>query len=79
MIEILFPATAERDCTYKRTLYARYGVQEYWIVDPEEEMVEVLTLGKAGFENFGIYGKMDILKSPIFPGLTIKLSEVFRI
>ena len=77
MVEILSPATAERDQTYKKTLYARYGVREYWVVDPEGKTVEVLTLGKAGFESSGTYGKMDTLKSTIFLGLTINLSDVF--
>jgi len=33
VIEILSPATIQRDRTCKRTLYAQYGVQKYWIVD----------------------------------------------
>jgi len=77
VVEILSPATAERDRTYKRTLYARYGVHEYWIVDPEKKTIEVLSIGKVGFETSGMYRKTDILKSPIFPGLTIKLPDIF--
>ncbi len=77
VIEILSPATSERDQTYKKTLYARHGVREYWMVDPEEKTVEVMTLGKAGFESSGVYGKMNTLKSTIFLGLTINLSDVF--
>jgi len=77
VIEILSPATSERDQTYKKTLYARHGVREYWIVDPEEKTIEVMTLGKAGFESSGSYGKMDTMKSPVFPNLAINLSEVF--
>ena len=77
VVEILSPATAERDRTYKKTLYARHGVREYWIVDPEEKTLKVMTLGKAGFESSGTYGKSDILRSSIFSGLTISLSEVF--
>ena len=77
VVEILSPATAERDRTYKKTLYARHGVREYWIVDPEEKTIKVMTLGKAGFESSGTYGKRDILKSSIFSGLNISLSEVF--
>ena len=50
-VEILSPATAERDRTYKRTLYARGGVQEHWTVDPGKETTEVLTLTKTGFKN----------------------------
>ena len=77
VIEILSLATAERDQTYKKTLYARNGVKEYWIVDPEAKTIEVMTLGGAGFESSGIYGKTKNLKSSMFPGLTINLSEVF--
>jgi len=77
VIEILSPATAERDQTYKKTLYARHGVREYWIVDPEEKTIKVMTLGKAGFESSGTYKKSDVLKSSIFSGLTINLPEVF--
>jgi len=76
-IEILSPATAERDRTYKETLYARHRVREYWMVDPEKKTIQVMTLGKAGFENFDTYGKKDTLKSPIFPALNIKLSQIF--
>lgn len=77
VIEILSPATAERDRTYKKVLYARYGVREYWIVDPEKKIIEVLTLKKEGYESFNIYKKIDTLNSSLLPGLNIKLSEVF--
>jgi len=60
VIEILSPATAERDRTYKKTLYARHSVQEYWIVDPEEKIIKIMTLRKAGFECSGSYDKRDI-------------------
>ena len=33
VIEILSPSTAERDRTFKRSLYAHHGVREFWIVD----------------------------------------------
>lgn len=77
VIEILSPATAKRDRTYKKVLYARYGVREYWIVDPEEKVIEVLTLKKEGYETFGICKMQDTLNSPLLPGLKINLAEVF--
>jgi len=46
VIEITSPATEERDRHYKKTLYARHGVREYWIVDPEARTVEVFALGR---------------------------------
>lgn len=75
IIEILSPATAERDRTYKRTLYARHGVREYWLVDPDKRAIEVMILGEKGFQSVGVY--TQTLTSPIFPGLTINLAEVF--
>lgn len=41
IVEILSPATAERDRDLKRKLYQRQGIAEYWIVDPESESVKV--------------------------------------
>jgi len=39
--EVLSPTTAMRDCGVKLTLYARRGVREAWIVDPDRECVVV--------------------------------------
>lgn len=39
--EVLSPKTAMRDCGVKLTLYARRGVEEAWIVDPDRECVVV--------------------------------------
>ncbi len=41
VIEILSPSTAARDRTLKKDLYERQGVAVYWLVDPEDESVEV--------------------------------------
>ena len=45
VIEILSPTTAQRDRGVKRKLYERHGVEQYWIVDPDSEVVEVWTFG----------------------------------
>lgn len=78
IIEILSPATAERDRTYKRTLYARNGVKEYWIVDPESKSVEVMILGERGFELLQVYKMEQSLDSPLLKGVSINLEEIFR-
>jgi Uma2 family endonuclease len=41
VIEIASPGTRGRDETIKRRLYARAGVSEYWVVDPETDVVRV--------------------------------------
>lgn len=41
VVEILSPSTEDRDRGVKRNLYRRQGVAEYWIVDPDDEAIEV--------------------------------------
>lgn len=44
VVEILSPSTGRRDKTEKLDLYAKYGVPEYWIVDPATQVIEFLLL-----------------------------------
>jgi len=77
VIETLSPATAGRDRTLKRTLYARSGVQEYWLIDPDSKSAEVLTLGPKGYQLAGRYEKNQTLRSPLLADLSIPLAEIF--
>lgn len=38
--EVLSPSTAQNDRVLKREIYAREGVQHYWIVNPAEKLLE---------------------------------------
>lgn len=77
VVEIFSPSTRQRDRTTKRTLYARHGVGEYWLVDPDAETVEVLSLGDEGFTRTRLYERADTLRSPLFSELEIPLDAVF--
>jgi Uma2 family endonuclease len=46
--EVLSPSSRTTDLTTKRALYARFGVEHYWIVDPAEPSIVMLQLGRAG-------------------------------
>jgi len=78
VVEILSPSSAPRDRVYKRTLYARYGVREYWLIDPQAKTVEVLRLGERGFRKIGLYGEGKSFTSPLFPGLEISVADIFK-
>lgn len=78
VIEILSPGTEERDRTYKKTLYARYGVLEYWIVDPNANTVEQFTPDTRGYRPPQVYSTGGTLQSTLLPGLRISLQDVFR-
>lgn len=78
VIEILSPATAYYDLRHKKRVYAKQGVQEYWIVDPKEQSIEVYTQsnGEFSFKNGQI--KEGHITSTILKGLIIPLEELFR-
>src|SRR5918997_2753133 len=49
LVEVLSPSNRGHDLLTKRALYARAGVREYWIVDPTNCTVEILTLDRDAF------------------------------
>ena len=79
VVEIVSEATRRRDELVKRRLYARFGVREYWVVDPELETVRVLRLGEQGYQEVGILSRdaSDSLTTDLLPGLAIPLADVF--
>lgn len=77
LIEILSPSTGRRDRTTKRDLYARHGVGEYWIADPEAQTVVVMLLRDGAFETVGEYGIEDTLTSPTLEGFSVRLDTIF--
>ena len=44
VVEVLSPSTKKRDRTYKKDLYERCGVREYWLAEPDTKTVEVYLL-----------------------------------
>lgn len=77
VVEILSPSTAARDKTFKRSLYAKHGITEYWMVDLTEKTITILRHGERGFEVIEIYGEGEILTSPTLQGFTLNLDDIF--
>ena len=76
VVEVLSPSTAETDRTIKLKLYARYGVQEYWIIDPYGPSAEIYRRQERGFEPVRTLGATDSLTSPLFPGFSLPLRDL---
>jgi len=68
-----------RDLLVKRQLYAKYGVAEYWIVDPENRLVEVYRLGDNRLESAGTLRNRDEITTSLLPGLRISVNSVFTL
>ena len=78
VVEVLSPRTAKLDRGAKRVVYARAGVEELWIVDPEARRVQVYRLGESADEPVGTSGVRGKIESPLFPGLKIPVAKVFQ-
>ena len=78
VVEIRSPSTARQDWTVKRELYARHGVREYWLIDPEAATVAVLLLDDEELKVSAVYGEADTLAATALEGFTVVLADVFR-
>jgi len=80
VIEIASKKTRKRDETIKRRLYERVGVSEYWIVDPEIDVVRVYLRGQSGFGRPIELSREagDVLTTTLLPGLELPLARIFR-
>jgi len=78
VIEILSESTAVIDRTTKKSLYEKYGVKEYWIVDPDNEVIECFLLKEAKFTLVGSFKKDVSFESVLLKGLTIEVNKIFN-
>lgn len=77
IIEIL-STDRGRDLGYKRRIYAEAGVREYWPIDPRNDTVTRLELRDGEYVEREVLGPGDALTTPLLPGLSIPLADVFR-
>lgn len=75
VIEILSPSNPDHDRILKLEMYGRVQLPEYWIVDPEEDFVEVYTLDDRKLMIQGTF--RDLLRPLTIPDVTIDLQQVW--
>jgi Uma2 family endonuclease len=79
VVEVVSPSTAFRDRGLKRERYARFGVPEYWIVDPGARRVEVYRLAEdPEHPPVVVTGSLDWEPVPGGPVLTLDLADFLR-
>ena len=69
-VEIASPGSVHKDRELKRQEYAKAGVAEYWIIDPDAQTVDIYEAGKH------LTGT-DVLTSELFEGFSMPLAELF--
>ena len=80
VVEIGSPSTRKRDATVKRRLYERFGVEEYWVVDPELDTIYVYRRRHERYERTAelTLEAGDVLTTPLLPGFDLPLSKIFE-
>ncbi len=77
VVEILSPSTAAVDRGPKLKTYARFGVREYWIVDPDSSSIEVYRASAEGYALAETLRLGQRLTTPLLPGFEIPLDDIF--
>lgn len=78
VIEILSPSSMRNDRLLKFNLYQRAGVKEYWIVDPEAKVVQVMTLEDGQYYVPLVYTARDTIPVGVLEDCVINLGPVFE-
>lgn len=79
VVEVLSHGSRRVDEGIKRKLYDRFGVNEYWIADPELELVKIYRRTATAFERVAEISTEDggVITTPLLPGFSLHVGEVF--
>lgn len=77
VLEIVSPDNPERDLCEKRREYAEAGIREYWIVNPLDRSVTVLTLAGDTYQQHGRFTIGTTATSALAPQLAVSIGDLF--
>lgn len=78
IVEILSPSTGYRDETEKLTLYEKYGVLEYWIINPDRKTIQVFLHNGKEYDKPVYYKGDESIRAVVLEGFEISLKEIFQ-
>lgn len=81
VIEVISPGAENRrrDLLVKRQLYGKYGVEEYWVVDSENRLVEVYRLQEDRLESVATLRNGDEITTSLLADFRLRVSTVFSL
>ena len=77
VIEILSPKTRRLDLVNKKQEYARAGVKELWIIDPEPRTIMIHQFALDGVEKIRQIDQEDTLSTELLPGFNLVVATLF--
>ena len=78
IVEILSAKTRQLDVVNKKRVYARLGVKELWIVDPDAEAVNVYRFEEVTSEPVQVLRARGRLSTSLLPGFGLAVYAIFR-
>jgi Uma2 family endonuclease len=75
-VEIISPSNAFKDRNQKRRLYQKFGVKEYWIVDPGNRTLEIYDFSSDETPILYLVGEGEVTSS-LLPGLSFSFADLF--
>ncbi len=78
VIEILSKSTAKWDRGAKRDNYEKYGVREYWLVDPQKKSIEIYVYVNERYKLTDYFEGSGVLKSTVLEGFEMEIEDIFR-
>jgi Uma2 family endonuclease len=66
----------KRDYVDKREQYQARGIPEYWLIDPQEQTIQILKLEAGQYVEVDTFRGDDRLESPTFPMLSLTAHQV---
>ncbi len=79
VVEIISPTSGYYDLVEKKEIYEKFGVKEYWLVDPGKHRVEIYFNEDGKFKLEQRIEKSGQIKSKVLEGFTISLEKLFSI
>lgn len=76
-VEVLSRSTEARDRGRKMRMFARFGVPEYWIVDPVANTLEIYALSGLEYRAAGVFRPGMQVESPTLDGLVFAADRIF--
>jgi Uma2 family endonuclease len=77
VMEVISPDDRKRDVVDKRREYAQAGIPEYWLVDPEVQVITVLRLDNQRYEAHGLFGPGESATSALLSGFVVDVTALF--
>lgn len=78
VLEIISPSSYYRDSVQKKELYERFGIKEFWVVDPANKVIEVFVLEDKKYVLYSFKGEEGKINSKIISGFEADLKDVFE-